>query len=180
MTSDENLMLQFQGGSRDSFEELFARYREPLYAFGEEVTQRYVDIEARLANARNTEQRLTEILRSRTGKLSEVLEVEEQLDKMRGEIETTEAEQKSLSNQIELATIQLRVSEEFNQTLGVGHTGMLARIRNSAVKGIQTATDGAVGFVTWLLSTGPSLLLVAALLFFPVSWLSKQKSLLKP
>jgi len=33
MTSDENLMLQFQGGSRDSFEELFARYREPLYGF---------------------------------------------------------------------------------------------------------------------------------------------------
>ncbi len=33
MTSDESLMLQFQGGSRDSFEELFARYREPLYGF---------------------------------------------------------------------------------------------------------------------------------------------------
>src|SRR5579862_4970875 len=33
MTSDEALMLQFQGGSRDAFEELFARYREPLYGF---------------------------------------------------------------------------------------------------------------------------------------------------
>lgn len=33
MTSDEGLMLAFQGGSREAFEELFARYREPLYGF---------------------------------------------------------------------------------------------------------------------------------------------------
>ena len=33
MTSDEDLMLQFQNGSRDAFEELFARYRQPLYRF---------------------------------------------------------------------------------------------------------------------------------------------------
>jgi hypothetical protein len=29
MISDEGLMLEFQGGSREAFEELFARYREP-------------------------------------------------------------------------------------------------------------------------------------------------------
>lgn len=33
MTSDEALMLEFQGGSRRAFEELFARYRMPLYGF---------------------------------------------------------------------------------------------------------------------------------------------------
>src|ERR1700690_2395219 len=33
MTSDEALMLEFQGGSRAAFEELLARYREPLYRF---------------------------------------------------------------------------------------------------------------------------------------------------
>jgi RNA polymerase sigma-70 factor (ECF subfamily) len=33
MTSDEALMLDFQGGSRAAFEELFARYHQPLYAF---------------------------------------------------------------------------------------------------------------------------------------------------
>ena len=33
MTSDEALMLEFQGGSRAAFEELFARYRNPLYGF---------------------------------------------------------------------------------------------------------------------------------------------------
>jgi len=33
MISDEALMLSFQRGSREAFEELFARYREPLYGF---------------------------------------------------------------------------------------------------------------------------------------------------
>ena len=33
MISDEALMLEFQGGSREAFEELFARYREPLHGF---------------------------------------------------------------------------------------------------------------------------------------------------
>ena len=33
MVSDEALMLEFQAGSREAFEELFARYREPLYGF---------------------------------------------------------------------------------------------------------------------------------------------------
>ena len=33
MISDESLMLEFQRGSREAFEELFARYRKPLYGF---------------------------------------------------------------------------------------------------------------------------------------------------
>jgi RNA polymerase sigma-70 factor (ECF subfamily) len=33
MTSDEALMLEFQGGSRAAFEELFARYHKPLCGF---------------------------------------------------------------------------------------------------------------------------------------------------
>lgn len=33
MTSDEQLMHEFRAGAREAFEELFARYREPLYGF---------------------------------------------------------------------------------------------------------------------------------------------------
>ena len=33
MTNDEALMLEFQRGSREAFDELFARYRGPLYGF---------------------------------------------------------------------------------------------------------------------------------------------------
>jgi RNA polymerase sigma factor (sigma-70 family) len=33
MISDEALMLEYQRGSSEAFEELFARYREPIYGF---------------------------------------------------------------------------------------------------------------------------------------------------
>ena len=33
MSSDEALMLDFQRGSREAFEEIFARYRQPLFGF---------------------------------------------------------------------------------------------------------------------------------------------------
>jgi RNA polymerase sigma-70 factor (ECF subfamily) len=33
MTSDESLMLTYQRGSREAFDELFARYRQPLYGY---------------------------------------------------------------------------------------------------------------------------------------------------
>jgi RNA polymerase sigma-70 factor (ECF subfamily) len=33
MISDEALMLEFQGGSREALEQLFARYRGPLYGY---------------------------------------------------------------------------------------------------------------------------------------------------
>ena len=33
MITDEALMLDYGQGSREAFEELFARYREPLYGF---------------------------------------------------------------------------------------------------------------------------------------------------
>jgi RNA polymerase sigma-70 factor, ECF subfamily len=33
MNSDDQLMLEFQQGSRDAFRELFERYRDPLYGF---------------------------------------------------------------------------------------------------------------------------------------------------
>lgn len=62
---------------------------------GEEVTQQYVDLLARLANGIHTEQRLTEILRTRTGKLQDVLKVELEIDRVRGEIEEMRRKRKN-------------------------------------------------------------------------------------
>ena len=45
----------------------------------EEVTEQYVDLTARVSNARRTEQTLLDVLEKRTGRLSDVLEVEQEL-----------------------------------------------------------------------------------------------------
>ena len=52
-----------------------------------DVTSQYVDLQARLTNARNTEQRLTDLLRERTGKLPEVVDVEREISRVREGIE---------------------------------------------------------------------------------------------
>ena len=51
---------------------------------GEEVTQQHADLVARLKNSRETERRLQAILENRTGKISDVLEVEQEIARVRG------------------------------------------------------------------------------------------------
>jgi hypothetical protein len=135
---------------------------------GEEVTAQYVDLEARLKNVRNTEQRLIDLLRQRTGKLSDVLAVETEIDRVRGEIESMEAERKALANRVDFATVNATVAEDYKEQLQVVPTTTSSRLRNAAVEGYRTMVDGVISLVLFLFSYAPSLLLWAALLFFPV------------
>ncbi len=134
---------------------------------GQDVTSQYVDLKARQANAQNTEKRLTDLLNQRTGKLSDVLQVEQELDRVRGEIEQMEAQRKTMANQISFATLSLTVSEEYKAQLEAVPPTTGTRLRNSAVEGYRSMVDGVVSVVLFLLSSGPSLLLWAAVLFFP-------------
>jgi hypothetical protein len=134
---------------------------------GEEVTQQSVDLEARLANARHTEQRLTEILRTQTGKLADVLAVEEKLAEVRGTIERAEAEQKSLNNRVSLAAVSLNANEDYRNPLSTS-------LGTAAVDGVHIAFNGTVAFVHALLEAGPSLLLLAALFGLPAYFLWKK------
>lgn len=137
---------------------------------GEEVTQEYVDLEARLANGKHTEQRLTEILRQRTGKLQDVLKVELEIDRVRGEIEQMQAEKKELSKRVAFATLNTTVSEEYFARLRPTPPSTGSRFRNAAVDGYNTVVEGLIDVGLFLLSAGPSLLLWAAILFFPARW----------
>jgi hypothetical protein len=141
---------------------------------GEEVTQQYVDLEARLVNGRHTEQRLTDILRQRTGKLQDVLKVELEIDRVRGEIEQMQAEKKELGKRVAFATLNTTVREEYFARLQGAPASTGSRFRNSAVDGYNTVVEGLIGVGLFLLSAGPSLLLWAALLFFPVRWAWKK------
>jgi hypothetical protein len=137
---------------------------------GEEVTQQYVDLQARLANGIHTEQRLTEILRTRTGKLQDVLKVELEIDRVRGEIEQMQAEKKELSKRVAFATLNTTVREEYFAKLQGTPPSTGSRFRNAAVDGYNTVVEGLIDVGLFLLSAGPSLLLWAAILFFPARW----------
>lgn len=145
---------------------------------GEEVTTQYVDLEARLSNARNTEQRLTEVLHDRTGKLADVLAVEEAISRVRGEIEQMEAEKKTLTTRVEFLTLQVKVAEDYHAQLHMPADSILARFRNASIAGYKFMIQGVLGLVLLLLSYGPSLLIWTALLFFPVrfAWRKVRRS----
>jgi hypothetical protein len=133
---------------------------------GEEVTAAFTDLEARLANSRHTEQRIVDLLRERTGKLSDVLEAERELGRVRGEIEEMEAQRKALLKRVYYSTLTLDVNEEYKAQLHVD-TGASTQFRNAAVDGFRAAEGSVMGLALFLLSDGPVLLLWAAVLFFP-------------
>jgi hypothetical protein len=137
---------------------------------GEEVTQQVVDLEARLANARNTERRLSDILSRSTGKIADVLAVENEIDRVRGEIERMEAERKNLGDRVSFATLDVRVNEEYKAHLAVAAPSTFSLLHNAAVEGYRSVADGLVSVAMFLLSSGPALLLWAAVLFFPVRY----------
>jgi uncharacterized small protein (DUF1192 family) len=137
---------------------------------GEEVTEQYVDLTARLSNARRTEQTLLDVLEKRTGRLSDVLEVEQELARVREEIERMEAELKSLQNRVSFATLQVELREEYMAELEMTPPSIGGRLRNAVVEGYRTAADSLVALVLFLLSVGPFLLLWALILFWPARY----------
>jgi hypothetical protein len=137
---------------------------------GDEVTQQHADLVARLNNSRETEQRLQSILQQRTGKISDVLAVEQEIARVRGEIEQMEAEQKSLEHRVNFATIDLKLAEEYKAQLGSPSPAISTRLHNAGVTGYREAVETIVGIILFCASYGPSMLVWLTLLF-PVPWL---------
>jgi uncharacterized protein DUF4349 len=134
---------------------------------GEEVTQQHADLVVRLKNSRETELRLQDVLRTRTGKVKDVLEVEEEIARVRGEIEQLEAEQKTLEHRVEFATIDLKLAEEYKAQLNTPAPSVLMQLRNATINGFRNAFESLLALVLFLAESGPSLLLWLALLGIP-------------
>jgi anti-sigma factor RsiW len=140
----------------------------------EEVSDQYVDLQARLKSARATEQRLIELLGTRTGKLEDVLEAERELARIRGEIETMQGQSAILVHRVNYATAQVDLSEEYRQVLGSGPISTGTKIRNAAVEGFTNLEEGAVALVVFVFAVGPSLLFWLAVLLVPGWFLWKR------
>ncbi len=138
---------------------------------GEEVTQQHADLVARLKNARETEQRLLAILQQRTGKVEEVLQVEEQISNTRGEIERMEAEQKALEHRVDFATVQLQLAEEYKAQLNGPSTSIGTRMHNAIVSGLGNAGSSLLGILLFFEEFGPVLLVWFVVLGTPAWFL---------
>lgn len=81
---------------------------------GEDITESYFDLEARLKNLRSQEERLLEIL-GMCVDVEEVLKVEKELERVRGGIEGLTGEMRYIEGRVELATITVTLREEHEE-----------------------------------------------------------------
>ena len=78
----------------------------------EDVTKAYFDTDARLKNAHVMEQRLIDMLKTKTGKVSDLLQVEKELGRVREEIEKMQGELKYWDSQVQFATVTMSLAEK--------------------------------------------------------------------
>ena len=78
----------------------------------EDVTKAYFDTDARLKNARVMEQRLIDMLKTKTGKVFDLLQVEKELGRVREEIEKMQGELKYWDSRVQFATVTISLSEK--------------------------------------------------------------------
>ena len=93
---------------------------ESVNVSAEDVGEEFTDAIARMANARRLETRLIELIATRTGKLKDVLDVEQELARVREEIERYEGRLRYLQAHAALSTLTICVHEP---PPVVGHPG---------------------------------------------------------
>ena len=84
---------------------------ETVSVSAEDVGEQYVDVTARMENARRLERRLLDLLANRTGKLKDVLDVEQSLARVREEIERYEGRIRYLREHTATSTLTVYVHE---------------------------------------------------------------------
>ncbi len=84
---------------------------ERVSVAAQDVGEEFTDIGARVANGRRLEQRLIDLIATRTGKLSDVLEIERELARVREEIERLEGRLRYLEAHAAVSSLSLQVHE---------------------------------------------------------------------
>ncbi len=113
---------------------------------GEDVTENYVDLQAQLSNLQKQEGRFVEIL-SMCATVEDVLKVESELKRIRGEIEGITGKIKYLENRVELATITVLLSKSVGElVMGLPQVDWWAPV-NSGLQALFTIIQGLLAIV---------------------------------
>ena len=124
----------------------------------EDVTEEFVDLEARLRNQQHEEEVLLALF-NRPSRLPDVLAVERELARVRGEIEQSEGRLRYLKRQVSLSTISVSLSELGQAVIGptrgwrvVYHARSAGRVLVAVVRGLITAVIyiAVVGSPLWV------------------------------
>ncbi len=124
----------------------------------QDVTEEFLDLEARLKTLRIAEERLEKMLQ-RSGKLADLLEIERELASRRGEIEQAEGRLRYLKNRVSYSTITVSLQEIGTAVVAPAgpydvmyHLRSALRLLVSSLRGILTALIYIIidGCIVWL------------------------------
>lgn len=124
-----------------------------------DVTEEYIDLEARQKTQKELEERLYKLLQDKTTRLSDVLEVEQKLSDVRQKIESTEGRMKFLKSQADYSTLTISIFEPslLETSSGGGFFYELGQAIKSGMKGF---TKVLASVITILIAIIPLLVLV--------------------
>ena len=126
----------------------------------QDVTSEYTDVASRIANKQIEEKRLRRHLESSTGKLSEILAVERELSRVRGEVEEAQGRIRVLANLSALTTVTITLNEIKNYVPPAPPTfgTQVARAFSTSIDALREAFKGSVlalvALAPWLVVAG--------------------------
>ncbi len=123
---------------------------------GQDVTEEYIDLEARIRTQKELEAQFLVIMKS-ANKVSDALEVQTELSNVRTEIERLEGRRRFLENQTSLSTIKvtLRPPAPLVSTTGFSHS-----VRSAFGDGIDAAAAIILVLIRVLIALVPVLLFI--------------------
>lgn len=127
-----------------------------------DVTEQAIDMEARLVNLRAEERRLRSFL-ERTNKVSELLAVQAELSRVRGDIESMDAQLTYLKRQVARATLTVSLTEPGPIA---GTESPWYRMREAFADGVRGAMNVVERLITILVAMIP-----LAIVFGGAAWL---------
>jgi hypothetical protein len=123
-----------------------------------DVTEEFIDVEARMKTKKQMEARYLELLAKAT-KVEELLNVERELGNLRAEIESMEGRLKFLQNQVSFSTLRITFYTKNISESGFGH-----KISNALTNGWSYL----LSFLVLLMSLWPFVLILAVVLFLVI------------
>ena len=140
---------------------------------GRDVTEEYVDAEARLKTQRELETRLLQLLAEKTANLTAVVEVEQKLANVRENIEKTEGRMRMLKDQASFSTITLSIYEP--AILNTSSGGFFYELERGFEKGLTGFTKVLAGIITFVIAMAPILAILGFIVYIVIRIIKKRK-----
>ena len=147
---------------------------------GQDVTEEFYDLEARLNNKKLAEKQTQDILK-RAGTIHDVLEVQRELTNIREDIERFEGRKKFLADQASLSTITVNMHDAYPLTVS-SSGGFWATIGDGFGDGFRGFAQVLSGTIAFVIAGSPIFIIIGLGIWALVRWVkrSKQKKLMEP